>query len=88
MKGECITELANIVNCNIVETSECLGHHRDKGEALSVAILSHPPDLPIVGKSQGEARLFSFSCNSSVLERVDDGHIQRCVKARMPVWDR
>ena len=64
MKGECITELANIVNCNIVESSECLGDDRDKGEALSLAILSHPSDLPIVSKDQGEARLFSFPSNS------------------------
>ena len=64
VKGDCIAELPDIVNCNIVESSECLGDDRDKGEALPVTILDHPSDLPIVSKAQGDARLFSFPSNS------------------------
>ena len=39
VKGECIPELANIVNCNFVEASEGLGHHWNKSKTLPVAII-------------------------------------------------
>ena len=80
-----LPELANIVNCNIVESSEGLGHHWNKSKTLPVAILCHPPDLPIVGKSQGEARLFSFSSNSCVLKRVYYSDIESSIEPGMPM---
>ena len=64
MKRDCIAELPDIGNCNIVKSTEGLGDDRDEGEALSLAILGHPSDLPVVSKTQGEARLFSFPSNS------------------------
>ena len=85
VKGEGITKLANIVNCNFVEASEGLGHHWNKSKTLPVAIICHPPVFPIVGKSQGEARLFSFSSNSCVLKRVYYSDIESSIEPGMPM---
>ena len=87
MKGEGIPKLANIVNGNLVEASESLGYHWNERKTLPVAIVRHPPGLPLVSEFQREAGLLSFSVNSSVLKRVDDSDIQGSVKAGVPVGD-
>ena len=50
--------------------------------------ISDTPDLPLVGKSQSETWFLGFPDNSNVLKRIDDGHIESCVKAGLPVWDQ
>ena len=57
VEGKGNFKLANIVNGNLVEASESLGYHWNERKTLPVAIICHPPVFPIVGKSQGEARL-------------------------------
>ena len=81
VEGEGIPKLA----CNLVEASESLGYHWNERKTLPVAIVCHPLDLPLVCKSQRVAGLFSFSCNSSVLERVYDSDIEGSIETGVPM---
>ena len=78
--------LKNSVNLGtLVEASKSLGYHWNERETLPVAIVCHPPGLPLVSESQREAGLLGFSGNSSVLKRVDDSDIQDSIKTRVPM---
>ena len=64
VKGERIAKFANIIDGNLVPTSQSLRHHWDESQTLLLAIPRDASDLPLMS----EAGLLGFFGNSSVLK--------------------
>ena len=74
-------------DCHGVPPAQTLRNDGDEGQALSLALLSCPPHLPVIGNSCSMSWCDGCPSSCEILKGVSDGDVEGCVTTTCPVGD-